>query len=195
MKKLSLIFTLFIVFSVISCKEKNKQEESRIPPEELKAYSAKGDSIVKKTFDTLRGALLKNIAEKGIPGAIEYCNVNAYPITAYYARHGITIRRAAGKFRNPANAPDSIEKIILERYMSASLPGENIIMDLQGRVHYFKPIMLQAMCKNCHGNPDADIPPEALAEILKRYPGDSAVGFKEGDLRGIWHLVFTPDNY
>jgi hypothetical protein len=30
-------------------------------------------------------------------------------------------------------------------------PAEEVLKDQQGNVHYFKPIIMQAMCLNCHG--------------------------------------------
>ena len=152
-------------------------------------YRKLGDSIVKITFDTLRNALTSTIAEKGFSEAISFCNVNAYPITAWYAKEGVTIRRTSARFRNPANSPDSLEAIWLQNF---AVPGTGTaVVPEGGRIHYFKPILLQAMCKNCHGDPSSDIRPETLAEIRKRYPEDKATGYQEGEMRGMWHLVFT----
>ena len=160
-----------------------------------KFYSIKGDSIVKITFDTLRAALTDQISEKGVVAAIEYCNVNAYPITTLFAKEGIMIRRAAARFRNPGNSPDSLEKTVIDSYLFSIRSKQSLndtLVQQPGSMHFFKPIILQAMCKNCHGDLLLDISPAALKEIKKRYPDDLATGFKEGDLRGIWHVVF-PD--
>jgi hypothetical protein len=59
-----------------------------------------------------------------------------------------------------------------------------------GNIHYFKPIILQPMCWSCHGIAGSDIQPGAMEEIKKRYPSDLAIGFSEGDLRGMWHIRF-----
>jgi hypothetical protein len=46
------------------------------------------------------------------------------------------------------------------------------------------------MCLACHGDPQKDIQPAVLQTISKLYPDDKAIGYKEGDLRGAWHIIF-----
>lgn len=188
----SLIIAIALI-TVLSCKNSGKHQQSVITAKEIKAYSVRGDSIVKLTFDTLRTALVKSIGEKGAALSISYCNVNAYPITSLYAKEGITIRRTAERYRNPGNSPDSIEKIVLKNYLTSvdkKQPLENMIIEAGNKVHYFKPIILQAMCLNCHGDKNIDIHPDVWQSIHQKYPGDLAYGFKEGDLRGAWHVSF-----
>jgi hypothetical protein len=60
-----------------------------------------------------------------------------------------------------------------------------------GAVHYYKPILVQAMCLNCHGSVPDQIQPDVLAKIDSLYPGDLARGYRDGQLRGAWHLRFT----
>jgi hypothetical protein len=67
-----------------------------------------------------------------------------------------------------------------------------LVADEKGMVHYFKPILLQPLCLNCHGNEELDISPAVLAMLKKEYPEDKATGFAAGDLRGMWHITFNP---
>jgi hypothetical protein len=62
-------------------------------------------------------------------------------------------------------------------------PGETI--------HYYKPILVQSMCLNCHGSIPGQLKPEVAAVVDSLYPGDLARNYKEGDLRGAWHIRFT----
>jgi hypothetical protein len=191
-KNTSLIVFLPLL-TILSCKNPGKHPESKLTEREIKAYSIRGDSIVKLTFDTLRTALIKSMGEKGAALSIEYCNINAYPITSLHAKEGITIRRTAERYRNPGNTPDSIEKIVLTNYLSTidkKQPLESSIIESGNKVHYFKPIILQAMCLNCHGDKNIEIQPDVWESIQQKYPGDLAYGFKEGDLRGAWHIIF-----
>lgn len=184
---------LFYTVVLFSCQDRDKGNDSPLSATVLKQYSVTGDSIVKLTFDTLRSALQQSLKEKGVEGAIEYCNINAYPITSMHAKEGLVIRRTAEKYRNPVNAPDSLEKVIFTRYASLfenKQPLENTVLESSGDIHYFKPIILQTMCKNCHGIAGYDIQPGVIAAIKKRYPADMATGFSEGDLRGMWHIRF-----
>jgi hypothetical protein len=47
------------------------------------------------------------------------------------------------------------------------------------------------MCLNCHGTPGKHIQDATLTKIQQLYPEDRAVNFKEGDLRGLWHIIFN----
>jgi hypothetical protein len=48
---------------------------------------------------------------------------------------------------------------------------------------------MQGMCLSCHGKRE-QIPAPTLNAINQLYPNDKAFDFKEGDLRGIWHITF-----
>ena len=48
---------------------------------------------------------------------------------------------------------------------------------------------MQPMCLNCHGE-KAVLAPGVQDALNKIYPDDKAVGYKEGDLRGAWHITF-----
>jgi hypothetical protein len=157
-------------------------------------YINAGNHTVARTFDTLRNSLLKAIHEKGFPGAITFCNEKAYAITNTYA-DSITVGRTAVRYRNPENRPDSLESSVLkameEQMKTATTPGIKLVRNTStGEIHFFKPIMLQPLCLNCHGAPEKQIQNTTLARIQELYPDDRAVNFKEGDLRGVWHIVF-----
>ena len=159
-------------------------------------YVKKGNMIVSATFDSLRNSLLRAIGTKGFEGAITFCDENAFVLTNTYA-DSVSIERTALRYRNPKNKPDSLEQVILENMTSelkpGAVPGTKITRDdRNGEIHYFKPIMMQAMCANCHGKPNAQINEKTLTRIRQLYPQDRAVDFKEGDLRGVWHIIFSP---
>lgn len=184
------MFPIAVALSIMlfSCKEKKQAAD-------YAEWHIKGDSLVTRTFDTLRNTLLKTIGEKGFPGAVEFCNTAALHLTDIYSNEGITIERSSDKLRNPANAPDSMEKRILAAYLK--LKNENQELkplfekDVTGKYHYFRPIILQAMCLNCHGDKASQIKKDTWDLLRQKYPSDSAFNYKEGDLRGIWHVTFS----
>jgi hypothetical protein len=47
------------------------------------------------------------------------------------------------------------------------------------------------MCLNCHGDKITQIKPDTWKTLQEKYPADLAFDYKEGELRGIWHLVFS----
>jgi len=159
-------------------------------------YVKRGNMIVVATFDSLRNSLLRAIGTQGFDGAITFCSENAFVLTNTYA-DSVSIERTALRYRNPKNKPDSLEQVILENIASelkpGAVPGARIIRDgLNREIHYFKPIMMQSMCLNCHGKTNDQINEKTLTRIRQLYPEDRAVNFKEGDLRGVWHIIFRP---
>ena len=56
-----------------------------------------------------------------------------------------------------------------------------------GRSGYVEPILLQPLCTACHGE---KISKEVAIIIDEMYPEDQAVGFKTGDLRGVFWVEY-----
>jgi hypothetical protein len=187
-----LIILTFLSIAIISC---NENKEVQVNPE---AIRMKGDSIVSRSFDTLRNTLLRSIGEKGLAGAVEFCTTKALELTNTYSAGNISVKRTSDKIRNPGNAPDSMEQRILTsfRFLKSNKQEIKAILekDAAGNYHYFKPIILQAMCLNCHGERDKQIQPETWQSIQLKYPADSAFNSREGDLRGTWHIILRDDD-
>lgn len=186
MNKLTLGLAI-LATALFSCTEKKKTEDDSV-------WMKKGDSLVARTFDTLRNTLMKAVSEKGFAGAVSFCNTEASRLTGTYAGEGVTIKRSSDKLRNTINAPDSTEQRILSAFLQLKKENRDIMpvleKDAAGNHHYFKPIILQAMCLNCHGDMVSQIKPDVWTVIQQTYPGDAAFNYKEGDLRGIWHVSF-----
>lgn len=185
-------FLLYFLPVIISCSQKRNSEA------EAALFKAKGDSLIAQTFDTLRNTLLREIGKNGFVGSVEFCNTNALPITNTYAGETVFIKRTSDKLRNPANAPDTMEQRLLAMYLSLKSGGralEPVLeKDAAGNLHYFKPIIVQAMCLNCHGDKSLQIQPDTWQVIQLKYPSDAAFGYKEGEVRGMWHVKFITGN-
>lgn len=154
-----------------------------------------GDSISNEAQKQLISNLQKAIEEKGVAGAIGFCNVEALPILKTVSeKHGVTIRRASNRYRNPDDQPDEDEAKILDAYEYNAENGIKNDPNIQkiegGEVYlYTKAIIIPgAFCLSCHGDPDKDIDAKTLAEINALYPSDKATGHKIGDLRGMWSI-------
>ena len=190
MKHVIISMGLLSIISIVSC-----NSTDNFSAKEKLQYTNMGNKLVKQTFDTLSHSLQNAIAEMGTEKAVSYCQVNAYPLTDTYKSDSVTIRRTALKYRNPANKPTADEERILKLFASQKEKG--IVNDslkaitekeANGTIHFYKPIILQPMCANCHGN-KSDIAQTALWKTIDTlYPSDLAYGFKPGDLRGIWHV-------
>ena len=99
------------------------------------------------------------------------------------------------KARNPADRPDEYERSVLEAWAAqweeGLLPEESAeATQVDGRavLRYMRPITIMAPCLTCHGDP-ATMMPELRAVLDERYPGDEAVGYAEGDLRGAYTVT------
>ena len=192
MKKFA--FIILILSGVTACDNSTRNGQDAA---QLTAYTTKGDSIVKITFDTLRNALVKTMGEKGLAGALRFCNVQALPITALYASNDISISRVTNKNRNPENELSAFDKIQWEKYEALLAKKDSlkpVVVPNNNEIHYYKPIIMQGMCLSCHGTVEKEIPKELLPVIDSLYPSDKAKGYKAGDLRGMWHLEFTKRN-
>ncbi|WP_297336456.1 DUF3365 domain-containing protein [Algoriphagus sp.] len=154
-----------------------------------------GDSISTEAQQQLLGQLQEAIAEKGVPGAIEFCNVQALPILDQVSKkYEVEIRRVSNRYRNPVDQPSEMEERILETYEYNVENGLESTPNLQkideGKAYlYSKAIVIPGgLCLNCHGDPQKDISAQTLEKINALYPQDKATGHKVGDLRGMWSI-------
>lgn len=102
---------------------------------------------------------------------------------------GVSVRRTALKTRSEKNAPDATDIKVMEAYNAKAKEGKLDPKDIQvvevnGMVRVYKPLLIKPVCMKCHGNVDK-ISDEIKAVITKVYPKDMATGFKEGDFRGV----------
>lgn len=157
-------------------------------------YLPIGDSLTKRTFETLSGTLKSKIAEVGFPGAITFCRAEAKSLTQIFTNENISIKRTTLKPRNTTYAPNPLESEVLNYFQQKWNNGDSLTpvlkTDNMGNTHYFKPILIQPLCTGCHGDPQKDIAPLTLKIIQQNYPTDLATGYKTGDLRGTWHITF-----
>lgn len=172
--------------------EKGAEPSSSNTVFDEKTYVEQGNQLVKLTFDTLSASLKNAIQKEGIKEALKFCNVNAHALTNVYAKEEeVSIKRASTKNRNATNAADSLETVILAQYEKEKnshtelLPKVLIDNEI---IHYFKPILVQALCLNCHGEVGKGIDEKNSQVIKTLYPEDKAVGYQLNDLRGVWHI-------
>lgn len=155
-----------------------------------------GDLISEIAQQTLSKTLVSAIQKGGILEAVEKCKVSAYPLidslsTAYQA----DIRRVSLKLRNPNNAPDSVERDVLEAYEYARQNSLELVPNVEeiskDVILYTKPIMVtNPVCLSCHGKLNQEILIKNYETIHSLYPADSAIGYSMGDLRGMWSIHF-----
>ena len=159
-------------------------------PSQAKANAAAGRLNLE-----MRKKLTQTIQKNGLAGAMDVCAKEAPAVIADLEKtFGLTIKRTALKVRNPLNAPDPTEKALLEKLDGMRNKGEDLPQDAtlfseveSGKeriLRFYKPVMMQGTCVGCHGTPDK-IPAEVKKALAASYPKDKAVGYTDGDLRGI----------
>ncbi len=154
-----------------------------------------GDSISKEAQSQLISNLQKAVAEKGVDGAVGYCNTNATAILSEVAdTYGVQIKRVSNRFRNPQDKPNEEEAPLLDAYEYNVENGIESEPNLQKIANgeaflYTKAIIIpNGFCLSCHGDPGKEIDPMTLGQIDSLYPKDLAKGHKIGDLRGMWAI-------
>jgi hypothetical protein len=185
MKRLLVLFSV-IVFVACSSNSDSKVEASKLE---------QGKKIASESFQALSGKLMKAMGAGGPEGAVEFCNLEAYPLTDSLSKHfGVTIKRSALKYRNAQNKPDSSELAALVKYseeIGKGVQPKPYVVNVNGKERFIAPIPTKALCLSCHGVPGVNITESVEAKINESYPNDMAIGFQEGDLRGIWSITFN----
>ena len=136
------------------------------------------------------GSQLVQAIETGGPAhAVTFCSSEAQRLTDSIARDlgaDLRLKRTTFRFRNPANAPDSLEADALE-YFEDGLPNSpsSYVQRVSAtEVRYYQPLFVADLCLQCHGQTD-QITPEVAALLAEEYPADAATGYSTGDFRGL----------
>ncbi len=145
-------------------------------------------------IQTLGGELKAAMTEGGPVGAIGVCKVKAPEIAAAaMQKTGMKIKRVSPKNRNPKGVPDEWETqalAALEKRLAAGEKPETLDMHAVvpsangSEFRYAKALVTQPLCLNCHGDPDK-MSPDVKARLAAEYPGDKAVGYSAGMIRGL----------
>lgn len=145
----------------------------------------------------LKGELGAAIEKGGPVAAIDVCHTRAPAIAARLsAESGARVGRTALRVRNAANVPDDLERAVLEQFAGDMAAGRiegpleaafEIKREDGIERHYLRAIPTEALCLTCHGE---TLAPELAAAIARDYPGDQATGFKQGELRGAFRVVW-----
>ena len=166
----------------------------------LEKFIKLGKKYASASKAALGKKLMSAIAKNGPDGAVEFCNINALPLTdSLSLTYGATIRRVTDKPRNPLNKASNRELIHIADFKEKLVTGNALkpVLDLnkEGQVSFYSPIITNAMCLQCHGKPEVQITPSTLSRLDKLYPEDKARGYRENQVRGIWAVTFKEESY
>ena len=151
-----------------------------------------GIHAIKMLGSTLKSELKAKLKEDptGIAAA-GFCKGSAGTITKEINAKlpgYVSVRRTALKTRNPNNKADTTDINVMQAYNKAIQdktfdPKTAIKVIKEGdTTRVYKPLLVKGACLKCHGT---EISPQISELIHAAYPDDKAIGFKEGDFRGV----------
>ena len=163
-----------------------------LTPEEGEGVARIAEPAAAELLRTLVGRLTGAMEEGGAVAAIEFCSMEALPLTRRVEaglEGGLGLKRTSFRIRNPANAPDEAEEAALLYFEEAIQSGREAPSSFVQRVsetelRYYKPLFLGEVCLQCHGDP-VTMDDQVRELLLRRYPQDLATGYTAGDFRGV----------
>lgn len=160
-----------------------------------------GEAAIGAVGLKLTAALTQALGNGGPEAAVEFCRTEALPLTGQplHAHPQVTsVKRTTRRLRNPLNAPDAAEQAALAEMERRIVLGESplpvlvqkVAMTADGRTEWriYRPIMVQAGCLACHGNPAAQSA-ELRSRLQAHYPADQATGYEAGAWRGLFRAT------
>lgn len=196
MKKL--VTMAFIGLAALACNRQAEKEQEVIEQQEKHSpkinYLAVSVNVAKETKKGLGGELKAAMKRGGVAEAVNYCNVNALPLTDSIAqRYNATIRRATDKPRNPANKATTLEMRWIEQFKNEIAHEGKVnaaVTEVGDSVHFFAPIAIDAFCLTCHGTVGKELTVDNYTYVTDKYPEDKAINYNVDDLRGVWHISY-----
>jgi hypothetical protein len=188
------IGVIFASFLFVSCNRNegstNTAEEKNVVEMNEINYLETGKELAMQTKASLGKNLISAINEKGSDGAVEFCSAKAIPITdSMSIALGAKIKRVSDKPRNSNNQANEAELAYINSWKEAKAHGEEhrpLLTELDGKMVGYYPIVTNQMCSQCHGTPKKQIDVSTLSKIRRLYPADSAIGYADGELRGVF---------
>ena len=166
----------------------------------LKPQVDKSKTIVKEFMGQLKGELQTAMKSGGPVKAINVCKESAPFIAKSLSdKYGWKVARTSFKNRNPSNAPDNWEAMVLEKFNARHAAGESLknmtyfeIVEEKGQKNFRfmkaigMPPLKKMPCLKCHGE-NIDI--KISSKLDELYPNDKARGYKPGEIRGAFTIT------
>lgn len=188
------ILAISLLLAAIGCAEQLTQVD--VSDASLSAsLEEKSKLAVDQASQALVGTLTNQLQSNGPAASIAYCNARALPLTQEVAAaYGIRLKRTSLKWRNPENAPDDLEREVLELWEATPPQGPAVKQLNENTYRVYLPIVMKPLCLNCHGKAQEQIAPSTWEALQTTYPDDRAFDYLEGDLRGMWTAEFSIPN-
>ena len=153
-------------------------------------FEEKGLRLAMATKAVLGKNLMHAIKQKGPEHAVEFCNTKALHLTdSMSAALNASIKRVSDKPRNKNNKANEQEEAFITKLKTMLANGEKPVAETHetaDKVIGYYAIETNKMCLQCHGAKDNDINAATLSKLNSLYPDDTATGYGENQIRGIW---------
>ena len=169
-------------------------------PDDMAVFIEQSKAQIKRLATSLKTKLTEAMQNGGPGKAIEVCNLEAPVITSNInSTSDVYVKRTSLKIRNPDNAPDEWEIMVLNKFqeqLDNGMPLKEInhsqVSEQDGVTTYrmMRPIPVGGVCLACHG-PSDSLPKEVKQELKTKYPDDQATGYAVGQLRGAFSVTKT----
>ncbi len=199
MKNLLYFLTITGIIGILATCNNQPVPQEQVEEEAVNSeayYLEQGAAIASTSFTVLSGRLMAAMKKGGVPEAVQYCNLAGLPlIDSLSQANEVNIRRTALKIRQPKDAPTPAEKKALDQYHAQFAAGEVLKPFVETisteEVAFYAPILMSEACLKCHGKLGETLTQQDYQLIKELYPGDEAIGYASGDLRGIWSITFA----
>lgn len=162
--------------------------------EALRNFTEEGRKLSTSLLVQLRGELVREMERTGPIRAIVVCKYSVPEVTSAISRQsGMRVTRVALRPRNRAlGEPDSWEQKVLLDFEKRLAKGERadtmefseMVQEPLGKaMRYMKAIPMGQPCMACHG-PVSQLSEGVRAQLAAEYPGDKAVEYRVGQIRG-----------
>lgn len=186
-----LVFAMFGAAALVGCGD-TEEEVPEVSAEEGARVAEIGEAAAGELLRTLVGRLTAAMEEGGPAHAVEFCAVEAIPLTRMVESDmvgGVELKRTSFRYRNAENAPDEAETQALRYFEEAiqaggAVPSRYVQQVSQREFRYYQPLFVGEVCVQCHGDPQA-MNPAVLEKLEASYPADLATGYEAGDFRGL----------
>ncbi len=204
------VVILITLFTIFSCNQDKKTiyiplekkvdmksaEENiyEVPTVDTLSYSERGLKYALSTQAVLGKNLMETIQKSGTAGALSFCDEKASLLTdSMSIVHNARLKRVSDKPRNQDNQANARELEHIKTFKEVIANQEvtfPIVTDSETSVQIYYPIMTNAMCLQCHGQPNKNIEPSTLKKLAQLFPDDQANGYGLNEVIGIWTVIF-----
>jgi methyl-accepting chemotaxis protein len=107
-------------------------------------------------------------------------------------KYGYTFTVVSDFFREPKNKPDPFELAAIKKIKAEKIEYTDA---MEGDLYrYTEPLFVKKGCLKCHGDLEKDVKEPMKSILLEKY-GNTAFGYKVGDVRGIISIKIPRDNW